>query len=505
MWTSGRYDVNTHSAIVYNLLSGMAFFFEDSSADLVNEILKVGRNGEISLSDLLQKFDDEQDSIVIFLDELLEIGIVSDSFTTTDVLQEVRARISTCRMQNKQRQLMPIENQRLEDAEKDYQKRVNSNVSSILFELTYNCSAMCIHCYNPGATRNDDEVSQRSNIEELDIREYKRIIDDLYDHGLIRVCLSGGDPFSKSIVWEIISYLYEKEIAFDIYTNGLRLLDSEEKLASFFPCSVGISLYSNIPEVHDSITRIQGSFLKTVKVIDNLTRYAIPLVIKCCIMKTNVKSYKGVSRIADEYSTGLQLECNIFDSVDGDSCVSEYLRLSRNELNIVLRDRDLALYVGSELDNYGAREFPMNENVCSAGHSGFCLMPDGTLTLCVSFPSKIGDLRKENLKDILSKKELNWWRTLKLSDYEDCGKNDYCSFCALCPGLNFSKTGSPLKASDNNCYIAKIRKDLADNLRLGNDPLQGKTIDEALNNMPDEVSPKIKKIVNKSFYKNPIG
>lgn len=26
-----------------------------------------------------------------------------------------------------------------------------------MFELTYNCSEKCIHCYNEGATRNDHE------------------------------------------------------------------------------------------------------------------------------------------------------------------------------------------------------------------------------------------------------------------------------------------------------------------------------------------------------------
>lgn len=504
-WTSGRYDKKTHSAIIYNLLSGMAFFFEDGSADFINEILKVGRNGEISLSELSQKLGTTQETIISFLDELIEVGIISDICSTKESLRETRSRISSSRMQNKHRQLMPKGNQKLEDAEKDYQHRVKSDITSILFELTYNCSAKCIHCYNPGATRNDEEVSKRNLTEELNIHDYKKIIDDLYDHGLLRVCLSGGDPFSKSIIWEIIAYLYEKEIVFDIYTNGLRLLDSEEKLASFFPCSVGVSLYSNFPEIHDSITRIPGSFLKTIKVIDRLAKHAIPIEIKCCIMKTNVKSYRGVSKIADKYSAGLQYECNIFDSVDGDSCVSKYLRLSRNELRIVLRDRDVALYVGSDLNNYGARKLPKDDNVCGAGYSGFCLMPDGTLTLCVSFPSKLGDLRNESLTDVLSRDNLKWWKNLKLSDYEECGKYDYCDFCALCPGLNFTKTGSPLKASDNNCYVAKIRKDIADDLQLGNDPLQGKTIDEILNDLPDVVLPQIRKIESKSFYKTPIG
>jgi molybdenum cofactor biosynthesis enzyme MoaA len=49
-----------------------------------------------------------------------------------------------------------------------------------------------------GATRNDDEVSTRGDREELTFDDYTRIIDELYEQGLIKVCLTGGDPFSKS-------------------------------------------------------------------------------------------------------------------------------------------------------------------------------------------------------------------------------------------------------------------------------------------------------------------
>ena len=78
-----------------------------------------------------------------------------------------------------------------------------------MFELTYRCSEMCIHCYNPGATRNNSEHSTRADRQELGIADYKRIIDELYEAGLVKVSISGGDPFSKEIVWDIIDYIYK--------------------------------------------------------------------------------------------------------------------------------------------------------------------------------------------------------------------------------------------------------------------------------------------------------
>lgn len=142
-------------------------------------------------------------------------------------------------------------------------------------ELTYNCSEKCIHCYNPGASRNDEEISMRNIKNELTLEEYKNIIDQLYEQGLVRVTLSGGDPFSKGIIWDLIEYLFSKNIVFDIYTNGQGLYGKEVKLAQYFPATVGLSLYSSIPNIHDRITRVNGSWVKTVSVIEKLAALKI--------------------------------------------------------------------------------------------------------------------------------------------------------------------------------------------------------------------------------------
>lgn len=392
-----------------------------------------------------------------------------------------------------------------EDAECDYQKRSKSKVFSVLIELTYNCSEKCIHCYNPGASRNDEERSHRNIKNELTLEEYKNIIDQLYEEGLVRVTLSGGDPFSKGIIWDLIEYLFSKDIVFDIYTNGQGLYGKELKLAQYFPATVGLSLYSNIPEIHDGITRVRGSWSRTISVIEKLSALKIPMAIKCCIMRSNCKSYRGVIGIANKYSALLQLECNIFDSVDGDECVSKYLRLTPDELKIVLRDKENPLYTGLEMENNGARTFDNNQNVCAAGYSGFCLTPDGKLTLCVSFQSEIGDLRKEKVKDVLIKSELKQWRKCTFSDYKECGEKNFCKYCSLCPGLNFAKNGSPFIPCDDNCYMARIRYELIESLKKGEDPLIGMDIDEALSKLPDVSIGGIQKVVTSSYYKKKLS
>ena len=78
---------------------------------------------------------------------------------------------------------------------------------------------------------------------------------------------------------------------------------------------------------------------------------------------------------------------------------------------------------------------------------------------------------------------LKWWQSVSIADYEECGKYDYCDYCNLCPGINHSEHGSPIKAGENNCYLAKIRQSLAIKMMNGYDPLNGKSLIEVIKSL----------------------
>jgi hypothetical protein len=93
-------------------------------------------------------------------------------------------------------------------------------------------------------------------------------------------------------------------------------------------------------------------------------------------------------------------------------------------------------------------------------------------------------LKKETFAHILrNSKELAWWRSITLGDYEACGKQRYCNYCHFCPGANFSETGNPLKPATMNCEMAQIRFELAEKLKHGDDPLNGRTVQECLSSV----------------------
>ena len=503
IWTCGRYNEKAQAAIYYNLIAGMSYFFESYSAMVVGEILSVPRNGEMHLEDIAKRLNIAMESLAPFFVQLEQMGIVSSVFPSDEVIADYRHRVSEYNCHQEQtvekttQEKLPYA---VSNAEMLYTEKVGG-ITSVMLELTYRCSEKCIHCYNEGATRNDDEKSTRGDREELSLDEYKKLIDDLYEQGLVKVCLTGGDPFSKSFTWELIDYLYNKGIVFDVFTNGQRIVDDVKRLADYYPRLVGVSIYSGIAEVHDYITRIPGSWERSMSVVRQLSALGVPMNLKCCVMRPNVKSYYMVADIAKQYGAGPQFEVSLTDSIEGDRCVTKYLRMTPEQLEIVLRDDNVPLYVGKEAPNYGGQKKSMDRNPCGAGDNSFCITPEGNLIPCCAFHTLFGNIKEQGVSDIIKEsKELAYWRGLKLSDYEECGRYDYCAYCNLCAGNNFIEHGTPLKASEVNCYMAKTRFNLAQQMMRGYDPLNGETLRERLAELPDYLPTRISKEMSLNDY-----
>ncbi len=499
-WTCGRYNDTKRAAIMYNLITGFSFYFDDFSAVVVGEILKAGKNEDIDIRRIETATGICNESLTTFFDSLIQCGLLTDSIPTAEGVMKYRRAVLDAKKADQSwvdkttKEKLPME---ITNAEQAYFSAVDDGktICSCMFELTYRCSEMCIHCYNPGATRNNTEVCHRADLNELSLADYKRVIDDMYDNGLVKVCLSGGDPFSKEFAWDLIEYLYVKGVAVDIFTNGQRILKDVKRLANYYPRLVGVSIYSGIAEDHDAITRIPGSWAKSMQVIKDLHEMAIPMNLKCCVMQPNLHSYYMVADIAKNYGAIPQYEINITESNDGDICAKQ-LRLTEDQLQVVLRDNNLALYVGKEAPNYGGMKRDLSLCSCGAGGTGFCMSPNGDLRACVAFTQTYGNLQEQSISSILANSStLKEWRSAVVAEYTECGRYDYCDYCNLCAGVNNTEHGDFRKPAETNCFMAKCRFNLAHKLMQHDEPMSREQFIKALQNLS------IKKVDLRRLYK----
>lgn len=167
----------------------MSYFLEGDSADVLEPIIRLKPNDYIIFEDWCKITKTAVESLEPFAKQLEQLGFISTIPVTDDVIADYRKRQSEWRCQETQTEVLTVKEKLpmdVSNAEMAYSEAVGG-VTNVMFELTYNCSEKCIHCYNPGATRNDEEKSGRTNRKELELEDYKRIIDELYDEGLIKV------------------------------------------------------------------------------------------------------------------------------------------------------------------------------------------------------------------------------------------------------------------------------------------------------------------------------
>ena len=212
-------------------MEGTNFLFEDTSTDLVKFLLDVDPWTSIDLKSIHNKFDSLDGEIInIFLEELLDNGILIDFIPDYEQIKLFRKKVGEYRI-NKEKSVDDNSEKETKKKLPFYQSDPESEYASfleqdripsvVMFELTYNCNEMCVHCFNPGASRNFDEKSLRNKREEINLNHYRDLISDLNDLGVYKIILTGGDPFVKPKIWELIDLISNTNIVFDIYTNGL--------------------------------------------------------------------------------------------------------------------------------------------------------------------------------------------------------------------------------------------------------------------------------------------
>ena len=104
-----------------------------------------------------------------------------------------------------------------------------------------------------------------------------------------------------------------------------------------------------------------------------------------------------------------------------------------------------------ELDNKKIDEFRKEINNIN-------IQPDGNVCPCIAFPMQAGNVKTDKLKDIYNSVTFNNIRNIRYRDSDRCGKETYCKWCNRCIGQSYIATGNAANASEDNCFIARLRE-----------------------------------------------
>lgn len=342
-------------------------------------------------------------------------------------------------------------------------------ISALQFELSSRCNERCIHCYIPNGKKNKGF--------DMPLAKVKSILDEFAELGGINVTLSGGEAFLHKDLIEICRYCREKDLKISILSNLIALKDEDIKALKEVNLSlIQTSLYSMTPEIHDFITKVKGSFEKTINAIEKLVAADIPVQISCPLMKANKEGYDKVLKYAQSLKVKAQTDYIMMAQSDLNT---ENLanRLSLEETEKVIRtiietdidynEKTLKQTSISEEMEFDLERF-MKQPVCGVGYDNCCITANGDVYPCAGWQDYVlGNVYKQSLQEIWENSErIKELRKVTQASFPQCLKCEARDYCARCLVRNYNESGGDMFAiNEHFCQVAHLNKRLVEEYR----------------------------------------
>ena len=339
-------------------------------------------------------------------------------------------------------------------------------ISCLQFELSSRCNERCIHCYIPNGKKN--------NGFDMPMAKVKDILDQFAEMGGIHVTLSGGEAFLHKDLLEIVDYCREKDLKITILSNLLSLKDEQiPRLKKANISLIQVSLYSMDSEIHDTITTVKGSFLRTKSAIEKLVAADIPVQISCPIMKANKKGYNKVLDYAKSKRIKAQTDYIMMarSDLDTDNLAN---RLSLDETEQLLReiiqhdtvykDETLQKLPVSDEIKYNLNRY-LKQPVCGVGYDNCCISANGDVYPCAGWQDYVlGNVYKQSLKEIWESSErIKELRKITQASFPQCIECDARDYCSRCLVRNYNESGGDMFAINKHfCDVAHLNKRLVE-------------------------------------------
>lgn len=321
-------------------------------------------------------------------------------------------------------------------------------LNRVCLEVTYRCNERCKHCYIF-----DEKKSPEG---ELSIEQYYRLFDDLRKLETLYVTLTGGDPSQREDFTKILRGAVEGGFVVTIFTNGTGYSkETLEEIIDIRPASISFSVYSGVPEEHDYITGVKGSFEKTLSTLKKVKNAGIIVTIKTPVMKPTLKGFPAVQALCKELDVHLEISYLISATNNGNTSpiklrlndVENYKRIMR------LAQRDKKIGEFQPRDIHGM--------ICGAGQNSLSINPYGEVFPCNGFAYRLGNIKETPIAEIwngVTLRRLYEFRFEQLGD--SCLSCRYRDDCLYCLGSSLAENGNMFLPVKESCKISQAMYEL---------------------------------------------
>lgn len=322
---------------------------------------------------------------------------------------------------------------------------------SLLIEVTKRCNWNCIFCYAECNENDGLEIDVLINV----LESFKKL-------GTFNLTFTGGEPFLKQEIWEIIERAKHMGFALNINTNGSLLNAFDiEKIAKYFS-KINVSLHAVLPETHNYIVRNNKAWENTTKNLYLLKKYHANVEINSLITHNAISQYWKLREfVVNELGFTWNPDIRITPTYSGNTDGQMECEVSEQEIKIIKNEAEIC---GNSV--YKHQYFSTNDNVsngiCRAGATTCFMDADGYLYPCLSFKRKgknmlndvmwLESVKDKEVEDIWKNNYMfNSLRKLNQKDFSKCLRCGIYNSCFKCVAENYVETNTLVTPSEAHC------------------------------------------------------
>jgi len=162
---------------------------------------------------------------------------------------------------------------------------------AVLLELTHRCPLQCPYCSNP--------VERDRGSTELTTEEWKKVLSELAEIGVLQVHFSGGEPTARKDIVELVRHANDAGLYTNLITSAVLL--TREKLSDLADaglCHVQISFQGNEPVVADRVAGLKDSHRKKIEVAKWTRELDLPLTVNAVMHRQNLHQLADIIQMA---------------------------------------------------------------------------------------------------------------------------------------------------------------------------------------------------------------
>jgi len=174
------------------------------------------------------------------------------------------------------------------------------------------CNLKCRHCWiNPP---HSDTISVKEG--EAPLGEIISALEECRELGMKSVKLTGGEPFTRRDIFELLDYLKKNSIKIIVETNGTLIREKEARaLKDAGAGHVSVSLDGPNDEVHASLRGMRGSFDSTVEGIKALVREDLNVQVIASLWRGNNRHMKSIITMSKALGAG-SIKINLITDIE---------------------------------------------------------------------------------------------------------------------------------------------------------------------------------------------